>query len=545
MAETKNISEVRLLNVPLENDYLHTLYFSSKTAQYNYFVGRTVRSHDSFSYIRKDKIIRYDKDYDDLLGCNYLMYKNKAYSDKWFYAFITKIEYVNDGVSYIYFETDVIQTWMFDYTVKSSFVEREHVSDDSIGLHTFPEGLETGPYKCNSVNKQKDLLYYSYIMACTVDLNDEDGILQSQKYNGVGGAVYNGLYSGIRYYALNTTELNRAIKALAEAGKSDAITSIFVAPSMMFDSKLPKDGTYPIVETSADESKIGWTGNALGVDYVQNKKPVKIDGYTPKNKKLLTYPFCYMLMSNNSGASAVYKYELFKNPDDDSVCPFDIRGTVTPGFSIRLVPQYYNGADRNNEEGLNLGKYPICGWNTDVYTNWLTQNGINIGISLVTSAAQIIGGAVALAGSGVSAGASGVVGAGALISGITSVSNTLAEVNKQSFAPPQAEGNVNSGDITFASGDLTFTAYQMTIKKEYAQIIDNFFSMFGYKVNRVKVPEKNHRKNYWYTKTIDVNIDGAIPMEDMKKIKECYNRGITFWKNSSNIQNYSIDNSIV
>jgi hypothetical protein len=68
--------------------------------------------------------------------------------------------------------------------------------------------------------------------------------------------------------------------------------------------------------------------------------------------------------------------------------------------------------------------------------------------------------------------------------------------------------------------------------------------MFGYKVNRVKVPNKAHRGRYWFTKTIDVNIDGAIPMEDMQKIKDCYNRGITFWRNETVYQNYSAPNEI-
>jgi len=84
----------------------------------------------------------------------------------------------------------------------------------------------------------------------------------------------------------------------------------------------------------------------------------------------------------------------------------------------------------------------------------------------------------------------------------------------------------------------------MTIKEEYAKIIDDYFSMFGYKINRVKVPNKAHRSRWWYTKTLNVNIDGAIPNKDMQKIKDCYNKGITFWRNPSEIQNYSLSNGI-
>lgn len=60
------------------------------------------------------------------------MYRNTSYKDKWFYAFITSMEYKNDGLTYIYIATDVWQTWQFDIIFKHSFVEREmiNVSDD-------------------------------------------------------------------------------------------------------------------------------------------------------------------------------------------------------------------------------------------------------------------------------------------------------------------------------------------------------------------------------------------------------------------------------
>jgi hypothetical protein len=85
----------------------------------------------------------------------------------------------------------------------------------------------------------------------------------------------------------------------------------------------------------------------------------------------------------------------------------------------------------------------------------------------------------------------------------------------------------------------------MSIKQEYAKIIDKYFDMFGYKVNMVKTPNKAHRSRWWYTKTIDVNIDGAIPNDDMQMIKNAYNNGITYWRNPSNFMNYSVSNGIV
>ena len=80
---------------------------------------------------------------------------------------------------------------------------------------------------------------------------------------------------------------------------------------------------------------------------------------------------------------------------------------------------------------------------------------------------------------------------------------------------------------------------------DFYQLIDGYFDMFGYKVNRVGIPHKNHRKTHWYVKTIDIELDGAIPQNDIIKIKNCYNKGITFWKSAAVMGNYSATNDIV
>lgn len=530
-----NITKVYLLNVPLESDYKHTLYFADASAQQTYFESRVVKSAENLSYQKKDNFIRYPAHYDSLLGCNYVMYQNTNYNDKWFYAFITEMKYVDDGRTDIYIETDCMQTWLEEINVKSSFVEREHVSNDAIGIHTVPEKLETGDYIVNKVIENKPLGQFGYLVGATIDLTDADASSSSDttpKFPSAVGGMYNGIYSGISYYYFSSAEtINAKLKLVDKKGQGDSINCIFMVPAIFLDTTNYK------VDTSMTVKTRKWSDAIFGLEHENITKPSSLNGYTPKNKKLLSYPYSYMLMSNNSGAGAVYKYELFKNPNDSSLCDFNINFALTPGCSIRAVPLYYNGADTNNEEGLNLGKFPICNWTTDVYTNWLTQNAVNIPLQLVSGVGQIVGGAVAMY-----TGAGALVGGAGIVSGVTSITSTIGEVYTHSFQPPQAQGNVNSGDVTCSQGDLTFTAYQMSIKAEYARIIDEYFHMFGYKINRVKIPAKNHRSRFWFTKTIDVDIDGAIPNKDMQTIKNCYNTGITFWKSASDINNY-VDSS--
>ena len=549
----KNLTEVRLLSVPLESDYLHTLYFPDKATQESYFKGKTKHTMSNCTYQRQDNYIRFDKPIENIINSNYVMYKNTAYSDKWYYAFIKKMEYKDDSVTLVYIETDVIQTWCFDYLVKPSFVEREHTNDDTIGKHTVPEQVELGDYIVNKSVKGGNFENSGMVLACTINLK-EMSYEGNKKCGPIAGTMYGGVFSGVYYYYFPISidedtgrtgfeELTHTLNCIASMGQSDGIVSIFMVPEKLIDFETIADvsvagGDLPIrlrgVKQGTSSKFHNWdSSNVYGGVY----KPTALNGYTPVNKKLLTYPYCYMNMSNNAGGSAVYKYELFSEGD---LCTFQVNSVITPGFSARLIPLHYNGSDKNHEEGLNAGKLPICSWNTDVYTNWLTQNSINIGLSIGSSLLTAAGG-VALMGTGAGA----LAGAGSVASGLMGVASTVGEVYQHSLQPPQAEGNINNGDVVFSQGELGFTAYQMTIKKEYARIIDGYFTMFGYKVNQVHTPLKNHREAFWYTKTIDVNIDGAIPQDDMKKIKECYNKGITFWRHNVDIGNYSQDNGII
>ena len=85
----------------------------------------------------------------------------------------------------------------------------------------------------------------------------------------------------------------------------------------------------------------------------------------------------------------------------------------------------------------------------------------------------------------------------------------------------------------------------ITIKQEYAKVIDSYFSMFGYKVNELKVPNLYGRANWNYVKTIDCNFDGDIPQVDLNIIKTMFNKGVTLWHSPSTMYNYDVNNDII
>ena len=531
------MTELRLLQVNLENDYNHTLWFQTFKEQKSYFDSRVRQTFTDFTYQIKDQTVRIPAHYDSMVKCNYIMYRNTNIS-KWFYAFITDVEYVNDSLTLLHIETDVMQTYMFDYTVKSSFIEREHVAGDQIGAHTYPEQLETGDYMCNLHTKANYTKGYNMVIVV--------GTTKTPDGDNVNGTIYNNIYSGIKYYAFphnfeGAAQLDSWLSGFASDGAAEAITCMFLAPAKLVSYNVTD---HHIVQTNTvdaeyiNDSAAGTINTNIGVTTNQ------LNGYDPINNKLKCYPYRCLLVSNNNGITVPFKYEEFYTISGNTktfIPPkFKIEGCLSPGCSVRMIPLNYKGIERNDEEAVNLGKFPSLNWNSDVYTNWLTQNGVNIGLSVASGLLQIAGGAALSA-----TGAGALIGAGSMTSGALSIASTLGEVYQHSLTPPQSEGNLNCGDVITASGMNDFHFYDMSIKKEYAQIIDQYFTMFGYRVNTVNIPSFGHRENFWYIKTIDVNIDGAIPNSSLQIIKNNYNKGITFWKNPANIQDYTVSNSFV
>ena len=539
-------TDVRLVKVPIEIDNKNQLNFANPTAQYNYFNSCEYIELDNSSYQRKDSTVRYPGQIDDLIGFNYCMYKNNTYSDKWFYAFITDMRYMSDSMTLVSIKTDVWQTWQFDITFDKSFVEREHVSNDTVGAHTIDEGLYLGELINNSVQTSSETSAHA-VVATTFDV-----IRDAEP----GEMIYNGIYSGLVYYVVGDFTSQSFIDfvtwKLANEGKADALAAIFMVPDKLTGYVNNASSSYwswiepPEVFRYRSYHELTGSGSATAMETVTvTKNHTSIDGYTPKNKKLLTYPYNFISVDNNAGQCYNYAYEYFSTTD----CLFDIVGAITPGCSIRMIPKDYKGITANNSEGMTGGKFPICSWANDVYTNWLTQNGINIpgtSITLNAKEAGLLGGALStLLGVGALATGNPVVGTAGISGGINQIYNTLKQDYQMSLTPPQIDGNINSGDVTYSSGNLCFSFYKKSIRAEIARTIDDFFTMFGYKVSTLKVPNITSRTYWNYIKTIDCNIHGYIPQADCLEIKNMFNAGVTFWHDPSHFLDYSQSNTIV
>lgn len=533
-------------NIKLDKNYKSVLnYTEDEMIELMTNQDNLVYYANNLSFTRESNEIVLDVPYSEAIKSNYLAFKNPRYSDKWFFAFIEEIVFTGTSQSKIRYTVDIFTTWWSYWSPKACYVIREHVEDDSIGLHTVPENVETGDYIIAGV---ADLEYdgNSYYICAGIS----DDILT----NDTPDKFYNGVVSGLTYVALKTNvDVNRLITRYNKASKIDAIYSLFMIPSSFLGVspqwRQDSTGLINFAYISSNNSYYSLGEVTLGRRNILGEGDV---GYVPKNNKLLTFPYIYILADNNAGSTATYKYEYFKNPLS---CVFTSLGSISAGCGIKTVPRNYKGIESESNfiescnfgESINNAKLPIGSWTNDIYTNWLTQNGINIATSILTGTLQVAGGVLMSA-----TGGGAVAGAGNISSGGLSIASTIGQVYQHSLAPDQAVGNVNSSDVMFSAGKIAPTFYQMSIKIEFAKIIDGYFSRCGYKVNRVKLPNMAHRENYNYVQVgAEENLcypnnynNLMIPAKALDMINTLFRNGITIWNNHDNFGDYSVSNNI-
>ena len=273
---TPNTSLYICRGIPWNNDYTHVRLFESASAANTYILSKAAFTKTQYSYISSTKQIRADGLADQYRDCNYIAWKNTGYSNKWFYAFITDVTYLADNTCLMSFEYDIFQTWFYDTTVNASYVEREHVDDDTIGANTVPENVVMGdPVNVASSNNYIPHKWYMY----ATQVFDRLAEVTTWTEPGAAGNEVSG------YYKLNLTSREQAqqiVKLYTQKGMLESLISMFALTDV--DTSGAVDKNYTILS------------------------PTAFGEYTPKNNKLFCYPYNYLTLVM-AGRETIYRYE--------------------------------------------------------------------------------------------------------------------------------------------------------------------------------------------------------------------------------------------
>lgn len=535
---------------------VHTMTFGSSGDQAQFIASCCPKVMDDSTFIRPDQgTFRMSMPSQDLYEANYCMFMNPTgdYAGKWWYAFVTDVAYVNDQVSEVLFEIDPLQTWMFDYTVTECYVEREHIAVDTPGANLLDEPVSTGELEYGKQQTVDRLKTYNIIVQTTESVDLEQTVPLPITYPQVGG-WYGLIWSGCKLYGFeDSNTAAEFIKRLNGAGAGGAISSVFQWPRVLCP---PIGADHGVEQNDTSHNQ-----------YVENfTDPGTLNGYAPRNKKLLTYPFNFIRVDNNNGLYHDYRWEFFGSYDatGQHFASFTIEASIDPTSDIFCSPRQYNNLTVDFTEHLNLGGVPLCAWTYNSYQNWLAQNAGSNMVSAIASAAMLfpagkavaqgLRGAAQFGGKealnvrnpqsreimrdmiGITKTETAMAGAGAL--GMLGLAGSFFDASMQ---PDKAVGKTSNAAVA-GCGYGMFTISQLCCRRQFAVLIDQFFDMYGYTTQEVKVPNVTGRPYWNYVKTANANMHGNVPARAMATINALFDGGITFW-HDSDIGNYSRDNS--
>lgn len=569
-----NSDVVLCRGVPIESDYKYTLYFDSIAAQNNYFFSKAFKQFHNVSYQRERRnYITLEIPATQVYACNYLLFKNTSYGEKWFFAFVDRVEYVSDNVTDIHYELDMMQTWMFEYTLMQCLVEREHSVTDKIFENTRPENIGYGELMCGV---SKNLLSSHGL------LGEYACVITSKPYS-TGGDDPLKLYSQfcpVYGYIGRAEDMNVIVQDFVRSGLQDAVLSVTVANALMAQGADKTHFDMPKIAPKEDFKFVCYgvtSGVYEGEEQFKDQLP---NGYKPRNKKLFGYPYNQLWISNNQGTVNEYRYEDFKI-DKDGFFHMEVAASGISSPECVLYPLDYRGAAKYYDHALVLTGYPTVPWIGDTYKAYMAMNRNQIENAVFTQGANglintlsaFLGGAMTVnnaadmlqaakadasnAGKTVSQttktglrqqatggifSAIGTAGT-SIVDFMTTVWQVEAKLQDVSNIPPNVGGLSGAGSVTNALARFDYSTYYMCVKPEYAEIVDKFFDMFGYNTCTVKVPNTHSRPHWNYVKTIGCEIQGFLPQEAANIIKAVYDKGVTFWKNGDEVGNYTLDNS--
>ena len=589
MAIEPNTTVEMFLNVPLDVGYNHTYYFDNLTQQTQFFTNYPGLHIilDEYSYQRVDNNrICIGIPYKQCYNYSYMRFKNTSYENKWFYAFITSVQYDNDNTTIIEYTIDYLQSWFFDFTFADCFVEREHTSSDNLYEHYIEENLETGEYITNdstalinfpSFNTPFDPDNISpsdgeRVFICVVIT--ERPLKTVSGWSGttpVKGRLINKTYQGCAYYLFdpNNEEALNTLGEWLEIYKSSDMTSlvnIYMQPILGLVIK-----KVSVQDYDNQTTLLNGVYEITGLTQLQKNAPANFqgnfDGYTPKNKKLYCAPYVYNVIDNQIGGT-INLMPQFTTSTTSLTLLTDIG--ASNGIIVNVKNYLKKGTQTTNYSlSVTLSDFPQCSWSNDLYAAWYAQNqnklfaqqtNIQTQYSQSQLAAsssalvQILGGVLALAAAPTTGGlsAAAVFGASSIASGainygvqsqqakITAENNIrslMAQITDKQILGSSLIGSTGCQNAIFNCTDEYGIYYRhQRITGEYAKIIDGYFTMYGYKVQKVKKPSLKNRTRFTYIKTCGCVIHpsqtttntGYTQSADTV-ISQIFDKGITLW----------------
>lgn len=520
-------------------------------------------SVDTTRYIGKYNTIAVDTD----------SINNYANTD-FIYCFIQDIEFLNANTTRIYIKKDNFTTYCRNIKYKQCFIEREHTVNQPFYYDYIKEDFsfdtDVKSYRIAEYNSLGQM--YCLILSES-DLSyrlipKEESATGSEPFeiSNIEGktCTFNGVDTGLYAYcflATSTTKIKQLIKNASLIGQAGEIKKIIY---------LPLNGTVP----NATVTDVPSTGEVVyNKAYYQDYNAYYITQQTTSTTRYnienrITYPLCTSISSDKVDIDVSFSLppadSTIRNNKTYSYMKLSIVGDKEVEIPIHLltgqniplttvcsnilpnstVVCYLTMGDGSslyaNKQcfcsALNLFN---CGGTYDNMLNSLSAesqkllnartNGVidvlsNLGQAGVTAAVMPFPFA-----------ALGV--AGGLTSAVSSAVATDLKIDSamQGIGRDQKTSVVDMTALDkFSMGVNGFYLKQTYPTHTYMKVIDDYFSVYGYKVNRYGAPkfinsQSGLRKIWNYIKTSDCRFMLNRPLIEVEEIRNLFNKGVRLW----------------
>lgn len=341
----------------LEIDAMNNTFwgaFDTPDKQFNFFINNYDHIvFENYTYQRKDGTVVVPGLYDDLRLYNYLIYQNgdTGNKSKWIYCFITSLGYLNDNATSISFETDVIQTWRFE--IENNFMEsyiayehRPQYYDNGDGvqrpcINTQPENIEVGT---DLISDKQYLIDPNQntsfaVIGMTCDMSGKDSYTNAQlgapsqvnyyifPFNRYTGNDIKSLKIGsVSGATVTISGLSAVLDAIRKneklVGKCVSIIVTNSIPGLVVESGqvvIKRDcfsgeqqGDYQILTYKAKTMNNMLENDLNAFPKTQVYNIPAFIGFT-EFTKLYTYPYSYLVISDNNGTTKAFKNELWQD----------------------------------------------------------------------------------------------------------------------------------------------------------------------------------------------------------------------------------------
>lgn len=575
--------------VPLDPSNDHQVIFNSINDQSDAFSLKIKPgmsfTHQYYQRVNRNTLRVHTSAY-NLYDCNYLRFRNESHGNKWFYAFVTQVDYINESVTEVTYQLDIFQTWMFNFNLQQCFVERQHQETDNIGDNLQGEPILTGEYELSSYYRIQHDMNDCLIVAGFIPIT----LLSSNH-----GQLVDGVFSGLKLLAFERDDgatsrggirdLNALINSLAL--KPDNMVYMFLCPRTMLESRLnivDYDDSIRCYEISSSMKGLTGTtdknykGEFFTLRGTEDFGKINDVSFVPKNKKLYTYPFNYFGVMTPDGNEMKLRYEFFTELKP----VLRLESSVNLPVKVSVRPTNYKGAKSDSVgetmstgfvgQQLLLQGYPMCSWRSDTFLAWVAQSALP---TVTNLASNLLGNKLAANlqtnlinnrpenqafQNGIP---SSMVGnqldkyradtkavqmqkeiADKQVALRTATSVAMG-ANNALISNGVSDGVVDNGNVNVSNGSQQIFTYRAHCMPERARSIDDFFTMFGYAQNRILVPNMKARPHWTYIKTTNCEANGNMPADDIEAIKSLFNNGITIWRNIDEVGDYTLDNSPV